>query len=460
MRRSTRWLAASGVGVLLLAVVASTASAQELGPNDRGVEAHTTVADAGFTLFAPLEQQYTYLMNLDGRVVQQWRTSTRPGLAQQLLPNGDLVRAGNLEQRGTFAAGQGAGGRIEQLSWTGQTLWQRDFADSEQMQHHDIEIMPNGNVLAIVWERKTAQEATEAGRGPDLLPDDELWPDKVVEYDPASNALVWEWHVWDHLVQELDPAKPNYASDVQQRPERIDLNYVLNDENGEADWNHLNGVDYNPELDQIVLSSRSFSEFWIIDHATTTAEAAGPDGDLLFRYGNPATYDGAGKRTLYFQHDVGWIDDGLPGAGDILLFNNGAPKIRTFSSADVVVPATTAEGAYVRDEERGGFRAMLQRVSPKGSKGRFAAIVSGAQRLPNGNTVLTYGNLGHITEVTPGGKVAWEWESPYAAMRPTTPGRTGAGFRIYSNWLFTSTRYPPDFSAFVGKDAQLYPHED
>jgi hypothetical protein len=445
--------------VLLLALVGSTVSAQELGPNDRGVEAHTAAAAAGFTLFAPLEQQYTYLMNLDGRVVHQWRTSTRPGLAQQLLPNGDLVRAGNLEQRGTFAAGQGAGGRIEQLSWTGQTLWQRDFADHEQMQHHDIEVMPNGNVLAIVWERKTADEATAAGRDPDLLPDEELWPDKVVEYNPETDAVVWEWHAWDHLVQEFDPAKPNYVRDVQQRPDRIDLNYVLNDENGEADWNHLNGIDYNPELDQIALSSRSFSEFWIIDHATTTAEAAGPAGDLLFRYGNPRAYDGASKRTLYFQHDVRWIDHGLPGAGQLLLFNNGAPKLRTFSSADIVVPATKNDGAYVRDEERGGFRATVRRVAPKSSQGLFAAIVSGAQRLPNGNTVLTYGNLGHITEVTPDGKVAWEWENPYAAMRPTTPGRTGAGFRIFPNWLFKTTRYPPSYGAFVGKDAQLYPDD-
>ena len=210
-------------------------------------------------------------MNLDGQVVHQWRTGTRPGLSQQLLPNGDLVRAGNLEQRGTFASGQGAGGRIEQLSWTGATLWQRDFADNEQMQHHEIDVMPNGHVLALVWEHKTGDDAIAAGRDPELLPDDELWPDKVIEYDPSTDTIVWEWHVWDHLVQEHDPSKPNYVSDVKDRPERIDLNYVLNDENGEADWNHLNGVDYNAQLDQIVLSSRSFSEFWIIDHATTTA---------------------------------------------------------------------------------------------------------------------------------------------------------------------------------------------
>ena len=447
----------AGVAVLVALLAPVSAQAQELGPRDRGVGVNAKDAAPGFMLLAPMEQQYTYLLNLDGQMVQQWRTTTRPGLSQQLLPNGDLVRAGNLELRGTFARGQGAGGRIEQLSWTGATLWQRDFADNEQMQHHEIEVMPNGHVLALVWERKTRDVALAAGRDPKLLPDGELWPDKVVEYDPVTDAIVWEWHVWDHLVQELDPTKPDYVDDVKNRPERIDLNYVLNDENGEADWNHLNGVDYNADLDQIALSSRSFSEIWIIDHDTTTSEAAGPAGDLLFRYGNPKTYDGTGKRALFFQHDVGWIEDGLPDAGKLMVFNNGAPKIRAFSSADEITPATTDDGTYLRDEQRGGFKATITRVYPQGERGRFAAIVSSAQRMPNGNTILTYGNLGHVTEVTANGKIVWDFENPYSAMRPTTPGRTGAGFRIDPNWVFQSTRYPPDYPAFDGRDAQLHP---
>ena len=460
MRALTRRALGAAIAALALALASSSAQAQELGPRDRGVAINTKSAAPGFTLWAPFEQQYTYLMNLDGQVVHQWRTSTRPGLSQQLLPNGDLVRAGNLEQRGTFASGQGAGGRIEQLSWTGATVWQRDFADNDQMQHHEIDVMPNGHVLALVWEHKTRDDAIAAGRDPQLLPDDELWPDKVIEYDPSTDTIVWEWHVWDHLVQEHDPSKPNYVSDVKDRPERIDLNYVLNDENGEADWNHLNGVDYNAQLDQIVLSSRSFSEFWIIDHATTTAEAAAAAGDLLFRYGNPKTYDGGSKRALFFQHDVGWIEDGLPGAGKLLLFNNGAPEIRPFSTADEITPETTPDGAYVRDGEQGGFKATITRVYPQGEKGRFAAIVSSAQRMPNGNTILTYGNLGHASEVSSTGKIVWDFESPYSALRPFTPGRTGAGFRIFPNWVFQSTRYPPDYAAFTGKEAQLYPADD
>jgi hypothetical protein len=444
--------------VALLA--ASATGAQQLGPDDLGVETNAKGVSEGFVLLAPFEQQYTYLMNLEGQVVHQWRTSTRPGLSQQLLANGDIVRGGNLEQRGTFAAGQGAGGRIEQLTWTGQTVWQKDFADNTQMQHHEIDVLPNGNVLALVWELVPAEEAIAAGRDPKLLPDDELWPDKVVEYDPTTDQVVWEWRVWDHLVQELDETKPNYAEDVKDRPERIDLNYVLNEDNGDADWNHLNGINYNAELDQIVLSSRSFSELWVIDHGTTTEAAAGPAGDLLFRHGNPKAYDGKGERTLYFQHDAEWIAPGLPGEGNILVFNNGAPEIREFSSADEVIPEIAADGTYVRDEKNGGFKAKTERVFPTDDDGLFAAIISSAQRMPNGNTVLAYGNIGHITEVTSDGEIVWDYESPWTAVRPFSPGRTGAGFRIFPNWFFQSEKYGPDYPAFAGKDAQLYPEDD
>jgi hypothetical protein len=245
------------------------------------------------------------------------------------------------------------------------------------MQHHEIDEMPNGHVLAIVWERIPADEAMAAGRDPDLLPDDEVWPDKIVEYDPVADDVVWEWRVWDHLVQGLDPEKPNYVQDVSTRPERIDLNFVLDEDvPGQADWNHLNGVNYNAERDEIVLSSRSFSELWVIDHDTTTESARGPAGDLKFRYGNPRAYgDDRAKRRLFFQHDAEWIEPGLPGEGNVLVLNNGAPKIREVTTVDEIVPTLDDNGDYVRDPD-GGFEAKSRRAYPKNrddDEGDFAA---------------------------------------------------------------------------------------
>ncbi len=457
MGRSTRLAV---LVMILVGLPGVPAGAQELGPADSGVRTSSKRAAPGYTLLAPMEQQYTYLLDLDGRVAKAWRTSTRPGLSQQLTPDGVLVRGGNLELRGPFAAGQGAGGRIEALSWDGRTLWQKDFADDNQMQHHEVEVMPNGNVLAIVWERIPAVEALASGRDRRLLPDDELWPDKIVEYDPVADSVVWEWRAWDHIVQDRDPDKPNYVEEVSSRPERLDVNYVLNGENGQADWHHINGVAYNPKRDEIVLSSRSFSEFWVIDHALTTEEARGPAGDLRFRYGNPVAYgDKAGKRQLFFQHDVEWIAPGLPGAGNLLLFNNGAPQIREFSSVDEIVPKLDENGDYVRHPD-GGFSATVKRVYPRrrgDDNCEFAAIVSSAQRLPNGNTLIAYGPQGRVLEVTPNGKVAWDYVNPYSALRPTSPRNSGAGYPIGQNWVFQVDRYPRDYGAFAGHEQQLSP---
>ncbi len=458
---------ALGVAVIAACLVGGVAAGQEIGPDDPGVAVDDEAAQQGYTLIAPFEQQYTYLVDMDGRVAKQWRTSTRPGLSQLLLEDGTLVRAGNLEAPGTFMRGAGAGGRIEALSWDGATLWQKDIADDTQMQHHEIEVLPNGNVLALVWELKTEDEALAAGRDPELLkypesagtPDGELWPDKVVEYNPNTDEVVWEWHVWDHMVQDRDPDKPNYVEDVSEHPDRIDINYVLNGDQAAADWNHLNAINYNAERDEIALSSRSFSEFWVIDHDTTTEEAAGEAGDLKFRYGNPVAYgDEKGDRGLYFQHDVEWIDPGLEGEGNLLAFNNGAPKTRGFSSVDEIVPELDANGDYVLDP-KGGYSATIERVYPlKNEKdAEFGAIVSSAQRLPNGNTLIGYGPHGHVIEVTPKGKIVWDYENPYFALRPNSPRRTGAGIKIDQNWFFQVDRYPSDFPGFAGHEAQLEP---
>ena len=245
MRTWTRLL----LGVLLilaLGLVVITAVSDDADRTTRpaGLIAERAGTSPGYTLYSPLELRRTVLVDLEGKVVHQWRTTTRAGLMQYLLEDGSLLRAGNLERGGTFASGQGAGGRIEQLAWDGTLEWRFDLASDEVMQHHDIEPLPNGNVLAVAWERKTGAQARAAGRDPQLLPDHDLWPDFVVEYSPAQQRVVWEWHVWDHLVQDRDPAEPNYGV-VAEHPEKIDLNWVLPGNNGDEDWNHLNAVTYN-----------------------------------------------------------------------------------------------------------------------------------------------------------------------------------------------------------------------
>ena len=201
------------------------------------------------------------------------------------------------------------------------------------------------------------------------------------------------------------------------------------------DWTHCNGIDYNPALDQIVLSSREFSEFWIIDHSTTTAQAAGHTGgrsghggDLLYRYGNPQTYDRgtAADRVFYYQHDPKWIPAGSPGAGDITVFNNGVgrPNDQDYSSVYEITPPTPdASGNYPLSagQAYGPTSATWVYVAPQAD---YSAIIGSATRLPNGNTLIDYGVDATFSEVTPAGQEVWRYVSPYTGggtLGPTTP---------------------------------------
>ncbi len=429
---------------LVLVVVAAT-SGNDGSSGPRGLMTHRKGAFEGYTLYAPLELRRTVLIDMDGNVVHEWRTDTRPGLMQYLLEDGRLLRAGNLERKGTFAHGQGAGGRVELLDWDGTVQWRFDLASDDVMQHHDIQPLPNGNVLVLAWERKPAAEAIAQGRDPKLLPDRDLWPDSVVEYSPTAGRVVWEWHVWDHLVQDHDPTKANYGV-VADHPEKIDVNFVLPGNDGDEDWNHANAVTYNAATDEVMISSRSFSELWVIDHSTTTEEAAGPAGDLRFRVGNPAAYGRgtAADQELFVQHDPEWIPAGSPGAGDITVFSNGLPKVRQYSTVEQIHPVMV-NGAYVLGDD-GRFAATVKRVFPtREADRRFAAIISSAQRLPNGNTLLAYGSLGDFLEAKPDGTIVWEYENPRYTVRKATPARTGAGFVIEPWWTFRIHRYAPDY---------------
>jgi hypothetical protein len=229
---------------------------------------------------------------------------------------------------------------------------------------------------------------------------------------------VWSWNSWDHLIQDFDPTKDNFGV-VADHPELIDIN--AGQPTPQPDFQHANGLDYNAELDQIVISIRSYSEFWVIDHSTTTEEAAGhtggssgKGGDLLYRWGNPAMYDRgtAVDRTLYFQHDAQWIRPGLPGAGNFLVFNNGTDRPGgDFSSVDELVPPVDENGAYPIDpgEPFAPAAALWSYASPPDF---YSPFISGAQRQPNGTTLVCAGWSGHFFEVTPEGQVVWDYVNP------------------------------------------------
>jgi hypothetical protein len=420
----------------------------------------------GYTLFAPFGYGTTYLIDNDGGLIHSWDSDYNP-MSAYLLENGNLLRTARLAD--SAFRGGGETGRVEEFAWDGTLVWEFEYASDEYMLHHDLEVLPNGNVLMIAWEHKTAAEAIAAGRDPALLEDGELWPEHIIEVEPAGATggnIVWEWHAWDHLIQDFDPTKDNYGV-VADHPELIDINYIgsIRPPDGESDWHHANSIDYNPEFDQIILSVRHFDEFWVIDHSTTTAEAAGHSegnsgkgGDLLYRWGNPEAYGAgdAGDRRLFAQHDAQWIEPGLPGAGNILVFNNGPGRPDgLYSSVDEIVPPADSSGNYsLTPGQAYGPVEQTWIYTAANPTDFYSAIMGGALRLPNGNTLIDESVSGTFFEVTPQAETVWKYVNPVTAEGPLTQGASIPDFGPFAlaNIAFRAERYAPDYVGLQGRD--------
>ena len=421
----------------------------------------------GYTLFAPKQNTMTYLINNEGRLIHEWNASQyAPGQSVYLLENGNLLRS--CMTKGKLSSGGGEGGRIEEYDWNDNLVWELDFSTDTYMQHHDIRRLPNGNILMLVVEKKTYAECLTAGFNPAKFQTEistkGMLPDCVVEIQPIKpkgGTIVWEWHTWDHLIQDFDPAQANYGN-PKLHPELIDCDG--DQKNLPAFWNHMNSIDYNPQLDQIALSVRGNSEVWIIDHSTTTEEAKGhtggtrgKGGDLLYRWGNPLCY-GAGTAAdqRYFQqHDVEWVRPGYPGEGNLTCFNNGLVR-GNYSTVDEFIPAINPDGSYTMVAGSALTPANFS-WTYKGTTENpmYSENISGAHRLPNGNTIICSGTVGRFLEVTSGGEIVWEYICPVEKTGVITQGNLPADDPARANETMNSVfrvyKYPVDYAAFTGK---------
>lgn len=375
----------------------------------------------GQVLFAPMDSRTTYLIDPNGAVNHTWTSDYLPGESVRWVGDGTILRTMKVGMSWTG----GSGGAVQKVTWDGVQSWYFEYNTADHLAHHDVCPLPNGNVLMIAWEAKTSDEATEAGRDPAHIPGGRFWPDHIIEVKPTgptSGDIVWEWHVWDHLVQDFDATKKNYG-DVAAHPELVDLNYQIDDEwyPPSSDWLHMNAIDYNPAFDQILLSAHNFNEIWIIDHSTTSTEAAGHTGgrsghggDLLYRWGNPQAYRRGTENDHIFssQHGANWIKPGCPGAGDILVFNNGVK--RHYSSVDELTPPVDANGTYTLQPgtHYGPANLTWTYCDPLPSS-FLVPYLSSAERLSTGNTLICNGVKGEFFEVTPDGQKVWSYTNHF-----------------------------------------------
>ena len=423
-------------------------------------------AAVGYTLFTGADNSVVFLLDTLGRVVHAWSMPDHAHASHaKLLDNGNLLV--------NMSPG------IAELDPRGNILWQ--YNDTRVF-HHDFLKMPNGNVLLLGRRGKTREEAIAAGANPEFVHFLRIKYDYLLEVRPtgaSDGEIVWEWSVWDHLVQDFDPSKENYGA-IVEHPERIDLNFLLENISEQIgpkpsiDWLHTNAIDYNSDLDLIMLSARHFSELWIIDHSATTDEARGSaggnsgiGGDLLYRWGNPRGYGqgDAHDQRLFRQHNTHWIPAGLPGAGNILLFNNGweyAGDERHYSSVDELAPPVDS---YRRAPDSPYPPLALEwTYAAETPTDFYAPVLSGAQRLPNGNTLILDGPAGTIFQATSDGRIVWKYVSPIngdthlrqgeRATRATKTFATPYGDPVHllNNRVYRAYWYPPDYPGLQALD--------
>ena len=354
-----------------------------------------------YTLVASQGKTTALLIANDKTVFKTWTLTGGTGYSSYVLPGGILARS--VKATGSSFSAPAVTGRFQQIDFDGKMIWDYNYSTNTYCGHHDFHVMPNGNFLIIAYVLKTAAESAAAGK----TTGSEIYSERIVEVKPTgatTGDVVWQWDFWDHLVQESDAAKANYAK-VAEHPELLDINY----KNTKKDWIHANGIDYNPILDQIVISSHYLNEFYVIDHSTTTAEAAshkggksGKGGDFLYRWGNPAAYKATGTTNFNVLHDAHWIPNDTPDAGYIVAFQNGAGN----STIDKVKPAFDGEK----------YTLQPNTYLPAVNSGRltctgYSSNMGSSQQLPNGNQLICVATSGLIYEVDKAGKTIWSYQA-------------------------------------------------
>jgi hypothetical protein len=438
----------------------------------------------GYTLFGVVGT--SYLIDMAGKVVHTWPAGTNP----RLLENGHLLDASKDDPSGF----QG----FQELDWDGKVVWEYVEKRDNYSPHHDWVRIFNKKLnapttLYIANKSVSNRQALDAGADPRKGPYDDAQADAIVEVDMQGH-VVWEWWFFDHVVQSLDPSKPNYVGagkSVADYPSKIDLN--LPGRPLRRDWLHCNSLDYNAELDHIVTSSVQ-GELYVIDHGATfvardptasIAKARGPAGDFLYRFGDPARYKQgdpprilenwdtatSGHRQMGGSHHAHWIEPGLPGAGHLMVFNNGQYMFERTPQSSIleINPFLDANGRsaarYVNPPDAGYRMERYDRDTHKTPRlisnqivwsyrsktnmGFFSHIGGSGQRLPNGNTLICSDTEGHLFEVTADGELVWEYINPVTRagalkVMPDSLPMTNSVFRAF--------RYTSDHPALKGKD--------
>ncbi len=435
----------------------------------------------GYTLFG--RGGTSWLVDFKGHVIHTWNIGTNPRFTEA----GTLLDAvgGNPDDQHSWI----------ELDWNGNVVWQYSETRTNYHGHHDFAKIFNPKLgdstfIYIANKDLSAQQCLDAGCDPS---NDYTGAqmDAVVEVDRQGN-VVWEWCFFNHVVQDIYPAKSTYGI-IANTPGRLDLNMRGNPVTG--DWLHCNSIDYNQTLDLLVINS-VHGEFYAIDHGNTFLAgnpagsivlAAGSAGDFKYRFGDPARYEQgnppsvldnwekatAGHKQLGGSHNVQWIRPGLPGEGNFLVFGNAQnlfeltpqsyiieinPYLNSsgVNTGNFVNPPTAgynvvnSPDANLMKEKKNVSKQIVWRYSGKNNTSFYSTTGSGAQRLPNGNTLVCSMNDGHFFEIAPADtSMVWEYVNPMT--RDGIKTIKTDNYPTY-NGVFRAYRYAGNHPALAGHD--------
>lgn len=390
-----------------------------------GIVFNSANATNGYTLFTNTSK--TYLVNNCGKIVNTWNVNNVDNHCK-LLPNGNLLYSKN--------------NSIYEVDWNGNQKNAVSLQDNDLSLDYEVIKLPNENYLCVARRETTLEELKSYGY--DISGTSPGVTDAVVELDGKTGKTLWRWNIIDHLIQEKYPSKKAYAV-IKDHPERLDVNAIAT-----YDWQNyesfmINGMDYNADLDQIVLSVRKLCEVVIIDHSTTTAQAAGKSGgrygkggDILYRYGNPRNYKrgSTSDQSLFFQHNPNWILEGEH-KGKIMIFNNNL-SAKNYSAIEIISPPINPDGTYIinNDQPYMPLHPEIEYSKISNNINFESGYTSGAKVLPNGNIYITVGKYSKGIEIDKEGKIVWEYNFPS------------------SYYIFRTERYASDYKAFEGKSLE------
>ena len=360
--------------------------------NEQGID------QSGYVFMMENGQKNAYLVNHEGEKLKEWAFEERFGNDIEITPSGDLLAC--FKSSDPIITFGGFGGVVSLMDYTGKELWRYEVNTENEIAHHDATQLPNGHVMIMVWERITELQLETAGQ----FPGHDIFLEKLIEVNPQTNEIVWQWRSWDHMVQNTAADNDLYGQ-LSDFPNKIDLNHS-DLENG--DWMHANGIFYDAATDLVYMSVNFYSEVWVIDHSTSSEEAKTSQGgnynrggDLVYRFGNPSLFENTiAPQFLFNNHHPSIVPNNYPGNGNFLIYNNGS-NLEQSIAYELVLPAfsTNSMQNYIAPVKQWSFTNIDM----------YFDKISGLQRLPNGNTLICEGDYGYW-EVSVQGEVVWKYD--------------------------------------------------